>query len=849
MSTSPSNLLRDYRAKRDFAKTREPKGAPSAKSVNGKKLAFVVQKHDARRLHFDFRIELDGVLKSWAVTKGPSNNPSDKRLAVRVEDHPLDYGSFEGTIPKGQYGGGTVMLWDEGYWEPIGDAREGLKNGDLKIRLHGSRLKGEWVLVHMKGRDNGKRENWLLIKHRDDHARDHNTLVDHYTRSVVTARDFEDIAKGNKPKKPPPKKPMVVERNAEASAREKSAPTRKSKAKAGTRPKYQPPQLATLVDDIPTGNDWLFELKYDGYRCLASLSGSDVRLFTRNGKDWTEQFDVIREPLSKLGADSALIDGELCAFNAKGRTDFATLKEALTSGGPLVYFVFDLLELDGKDLKKQPLLKRKELLKKLIGKTGAGAQVQFSEHVRGHGEDVFNKVCAEGHEGIIAKKADAPYRNARTRDWLKIKCTKRQEFVVAGWSPSDRKSTFASLLLGSYDGEKLVYHGRVGTGFSVDDSERIQALLDRLSRKTSPFDKAPPPEIKRDARYVTPQLVAEIAYTELTPDGYLRHPSFIGLREDKDAEAVRLETPVTPPRKPAPKSLNSDAGEKAARDYGVHLTSPDRVAFPDQGVTKGELIAYYAAVGERMLVYAAKRPLSLVRCPQGRAKHCFFQKHDSGGFPDQMKTIRLKENSGKTQDYFYVDDVAGLLAGTQMNVLEWHLWGVSIDALEKPERLIFDIDPDEAVNFSEVKRAAEDVRAYLKDKGLKSFPLVTGGKGIHVIAPLKPEAGWEEVKTFCKQAAIDMAEAEPDRFVATSSKAKRKGKMFIDYLRNERGSTAIAPWSTRSREGAPVAVPVSWPQLKKVKHANEFSLTEALKRAKLSDPWTDYFDLEQTLPT
>jgi bifunctional non-homologous end joining protein LigD len=844
MASKAETLLKEYQAKRDFTKTQEPSGSAPATAATGNR--FVVQKHDATRLHYDFRIELDGVLKSWAVAKGPSDDPAEKRLAVRVEDHPLDYGSFEGTIPAGEYGGGTVMLWDEGTWEPIGDPHAGLDKGDLKMRLSGHRMKGEWVLVHMKGRDTQRksgpaRENWLLIKHRDAHASDHDTLTGRFTKSVSTGRDLEGIAKGLKPRRRTTTPAAAVWHSDAAKGVDNPKLARPSKKASAALPEFRPPQLATLVTSVPQGDDWVFEMKYDGYRCLAAISGEAVRLYTRTGKDWTEQFAAIVPPLSRLTRGSALIDGELCAFDAKGRTDFSTLKDHLSSGGPLTLFAFDLLERDGKDLTKLPLLERKTQLETMLGRIESSSLVQFSPHIVGNGQRVLDTLCAGGHEGVVAKRADAPYRSERSKSWLKIKCSRRQEFVIAGWTPSTRKTSFASLLLGTWDDGKLVYRGRVGTGFSVASAKALQAQLDARARKTSPFDSVPK-AIARTARWVAPELVGEIGFTEFTPDGVLRHPSFLGLREDKPASEVQREAPsaIAAP-------LSAEAGLNAAAAAGIKLTSPDRVAYPGQGVTKADLVAYYAAVAGRMLPYIENRPLSLLRCPQGRAKYCFFQKHDTGGFPEAMKSVLIAEKDGTKEDYFYIEDLAGLIAGTQMNVLEWHLWGSRIKDVEKPERIIFDIDPDEGLDFSHVRAAATDIRDMLADLGLRSYALVSGGKGVHVIAPLRPSAEWPEVKAFCKAVAQRLAADHPDRFVANMSKAKRKGKLFIDYLRNERGATAIAPWSTRSREGAPAAVPVGWDELDTITAANQFTLPQAAARAQSPDPWPDYFTTTQAI--
>jgi bifunctional non-homologous end joining protein LigD len=842
----PDDLLKDYKSKRDFARTAEPAGQVGPSGTTGGR--FVVQKHDATRLHYDFRLELDGVLKSWAVTKGPSTNPADKRLAVRVEDHPLDYGSFEGTIPKGEYGGGTVLLWDEGTWEPLGDPHAGLESGDLKFRLKGKRMKGEWVLVHMKGRDqktrHGARENWLLIKHRDRYASEGDGLTEKFTTSVTTGRDLEGIAKGLKPRK-------TTARAARAAPKSQVW----SGGKAVALPEFRPPQLATLVDEVPAGRQWLFEMKYDGYRCLAAVAGPEVRLYTRNGNDWTTQFHRIVAPLAKLTGGSALIDGEICAFK-DGRTDFSTLKDALSSSGPLVYFAFDLLELDGETLEKLPLTERKDKLRSLLGNIDKDAEVQFSEHVLGNGEKVFAAMCEADHEGVIAKRADARYAHARNRDWLKIKCLKRQEFVIAGWRPSERKKTFASLILGTWEGGKLIYRGRVGTGFTQQSAAELQTALDARAADEPAFAAVPRP-IRRHARWVRPELVAEIAYTEITPDGVLRHPSFIGLRQDKPAGEVHIEAPAgkaaSKPAKAAtkptgkPVQLTDDMGIAAAEKLGVRLTHPERVVFPSQGVTKAGIAAYYEAVAERMLPHIVQRPLSLVRCPQGRARHCFFQKHASGGFPSQFKDVPITEKDGAVEDYLYVDGLDGILAGVQMNSLEFHIWGSHIQSLEKPDRIVFDIDPDEGLGFAEVRAAAMDIRSRLFDLGLQTFAMPTGGKGIHVIAPLTPRVAWPEVKSFCRAFAEQLAVDEPDRFTANIRKASRKGRMFVDYLRNERGATAIAPFSTRSREGAPCAVPIAWDEVDTLQGANLFSLEAAAERARGPDPWPDYFKLRQSI--
>jgi len=615
---------------------------------------------------------------------------------------------------------------------------------------------------------------------------------------------------------------------------------------ANRLPMFRAPQLATLVSDVPDGAGWIFEMKYDGYRCLAAINGDAVRLFTRSGKDWSTQFAAMMKPMSRITTGTALIDGELCALDAAGRADFATLRRALSAGSaPLVYFAFDLLELNGKDLSSLPLIERKARLATLLGKRRRTDPIQYSAHVVGHGQKVYLEVCALGGEGIIAKRAEAPYRGVRSRSWLKVKCAKRQDFVIGGWSPSPRKKTFASLLVGTWVEGALEYRGRVGTGFTVDQAEVLQRKLEARSRKTSPFTGVPA-AIARGARWVTPELVAEVGYAEYTPDGLLRHPAFLGLGGKTSSREVVLEVAESS-RSSSASALDTDQAVAAAQGAGIQVSSPERVVYPRHATRKIDLIAYYVAVAERMLPYVAKRPLSLLRCPKGQAKTCFFQKHDSGGFPKAMRTVAIAAKDGREGNYFYVDGLGGLIAGTQMNVMEWHLWGSRINNVEKPERIIFDIDPDDSVSFSEVRAAAVDIAKALAVLGLQSFPLVTGGKGIHVIAPLVPRTEWPVVKEFCRAFAHHLANGEPKRFVATMSKAKRKGKLFIDYLRNERGATAIAPWSGRARASAAVALPVSWDELRSIASADAVSFGEAAERAHGGDPWPEYFSIKQTL--
>ena len=806
--------LEEYNRKRDFAKTPEPSGKPQA-SQSGN--LFIVQKHDATRLHWDLRLEVDGVLKSWAVTKGPSPDPDIKRLAVRTEDHPMSYAEFEGTIPRGEYGGGTVMLWDRGTWAPIeGKSAKDLDKGHLHFTLDGERMQGEWLLIRLKKKPGEKRENWLLRKLQDDHAEEGDALVERELTSVLTGRSMAEIAadKAGEYSLAGKKDDAFLAQMEKASSRnaKKAAPRKHTSAR---RPKFRKPQLATLVDDVPTGNGWMHEIKFDGYRAMIAAKGADVRIHTRNGNDWTDKFVPLVEAIVALDLPACLIDGEIVATDAQGNPDFSTLQKVLKRGhgaqgrdDALQFHAFDLVELAGEDLKALPNIERKERLEALL--STAGPPIFLADHVIGAGEKLYETMCAAGQEGIISKKMDAPYRHARSKAWVKVKCTRRQEFVIVGWKKSSAKGRpFASLLMAQHEGGELVYKGNVGTGFASDDFDELGPKLARLERKTPPVevDKAS----ARGVTWVTPKLVAEVAFAEFTADGNIRHGSYLGLRADKPVRAVKPEK----------------ATSKPASDEQVEISSRDRVVFPDSGQTKGDLADYYAAVAGIMLPFAGRRPVSLVRCPQGRARKCFFQKHDSGAFGDAVHHIPIREKDGGTEDYLYVEDVRGILQCVQMGTIEFHAWASRSDAVEKPDRMIFDLDPDEGLDFEDVKSAARDIRDRLADIGLTSFAMLSGGKGVHVIVPLAPGHDWETHKDFARRFAEALSLAEPERFTATMSKAKRKGKIFIDWLRNQRGSTAVVPYSARARSGAPVAVPIAWNELKQMADAKPYSIDDA----------------------
>ncbi|EQB13437.1 DNA ligase D [Novosphingobium lindaniclasticum] len=838
---SKADPLAEYNRKRDFARTAEPAGKKQT-SESGR--LFIVQKHAARRLHWDFRLEVDGVLKSWAVTKGPSADPGDKRLAVRTEDHPLSYARFEGSIPQGEYGGGTVMLWDQGTWAPVaGKSASDLEAGHLHFTLEGERMKGEWLLVRMKGRPGEKRENWLLRKVGDSHALSGDGLVEEGLTSVLTGRTMAEIAadkqgaqslEGKSGKAFSKAMNEASKHNAGAV---KAQPARRSRSsRAAAPPKFRDVQLATLVDTVPGGNLWMHEIKFDGYRALAAVSGEQVRIYTRSGLDWSDKFAPLIEKLAALDLPPSLIDGEIVARGPDGNPNFSSLQAVLKRGhgaqkvtDALEFHAFDLLELDGRDLAPLPNIERKERLEALLAE--AKAPIFVADHVIAAGEKLFEAMCAAGQEGVIAKRIDAPYAGRRTRNWVKVKCTRRQEFVIVGWNRSRAKGRpFSSLLLAQHEDGKLIYRGKVGTGFDTETLRELADRLDPLARKTAPaeVDRVE----ARGATWVTPKLVAEIAFAEFTSEGRVRHASFLGLRSDKSAREVTPEMP-----KPSPKAA-----------VEVEVSSRDRVIFPESGQTKGQLADYYAAVAPLMLPYAANRPISLVRCPQGRARKCFFQKHDSGSFGDHVFHVPIREKDGGSEDYLYINDADGLVACVQMGTIEFHGWESRADAVEKPDRMIFDLDPDEGLDFTDCRRAAQDLRRQLSDIGLVSFAMLSGGKGVHVVVPLTPGHDWETHKDFARRFAEALSTAEPDRFVATMSKAKRKGKIFIDWLRNQRGSTAVLPYSARARAGAPVAVPISWDELDSTKDAHPFSIDDAEALIERSSALHGWGFTEQRLP-
>ncbi len=845
-----ADSLSRYQSMRNFRETPEPRG----KVAKRKGQSFVIQKHDATRLHYDFRLELDGVLLSWAVTRGPSLNPADKRLAVRTEDHPLQYGKFEGIIPSG-YGEGTVILWDNGSWEPEEDPREGLKKGSLKFTLHGQRLKGSWALVRLKPRpgESRKRENWLLIKHRDKYASETVVAVEKWNKSVESKRTVEQMARATDAK--------TYRRAATRATKAKAKTASEEDAKLPKRaPTFVAPQLAQLQDAPPAGDEWLHEIKFDGYRIISVMHGGKIRMFTRNKLDWTARYQRTVNALAALKLGDATLDGELVAMGDNGTASFSLMQAAGEDASiKLVYHVFDLLNEGGVDLRSLPLAERKARLSRLIG---AGSEfIRYSDHIIGDGDQVSASACSLKLEGVISKRADSKYMSGRSAMWIKSKCISEDEFVIGGYRLSDKKGrAFRSLLVGEFDKGKLIYRGRVGTGFNDETFRTLLPRLEKTRRKASAFATVPA-EAKRNVVWVEPKIVAQVAYLEATPDGHLRHPSYLGLREDKQAKDVAVgsssvsaasgsmgKTTVRKSRtKRFPKAAKATVAKTSrksspAKVFGQRLTSPNKLLWPDAGITKLDLAKYLDEFAAHLLPFVKGRPLSIVRCPEGYQGECFFQKHHNPSTPDAIETVKIKEKKGGAEDYLIIRNKAGLVGAAQIGGLELHVWGSREDMIEKPERLVFDLDPDEGLDFSHVKKAALELRDILESVGLKSFPLLTGGKGIHVIAPIARTREWEEVKAFCKGLAQMVAKSSPDRYVAQASKAKRESRIFIDWLRNERGSTAIAPFSPRRRDNAPVATPVSWKELPKMDSGAAFTMkTIGHRLAKQkSDPWQGY---------
>jgi bifunctional non-homologous end joining protein LigD len=848
--------LEKYWQKRDFSKTPEPRG----KVVRpGKQLAYYIQEHHATRLHYDFRLELDGTLKSWAIPKGPSLDPADKRLAVHVEDHPMSYGTFEGDIPKGNYGAGHVKLWDRGVWEPEGDAAKAYKAGRLKFHLDGRKLHGAWTLVRM-GRQEGKQENWLLIKEHDEEAREGE-------EGQITVLRPESVADNPVPDKPAKSKAGKTRsgtsrRNAKETAKDIRA-RKVAGAVSSKMPEMISPQLATLAQHAPDGDEWLSEVKFDGYRAVCRMDKGEVSIYTRAGNDWTRKWPAIADALRELPVENAWLDGEVVAIDREGKVSFQALQNMMREGksAQLAFYVFDLMYLNGFDLTALPLVERKRLLKEVMDRVPEGGPLIYSDHMKGGAREVFEHACMHGMEGIVVKRADAAYLQSRGRSWLKVKCQQRQEFVIGGYTdPSGSREAFGALLLGVYDGERLQYCGKVGTGFNDRLLRELHAQMRKLEQGKTAFANPPTGAEARGVHWLKPQLVAEVEFAQWTNAGNIRHASFVGLRADKPAEQIVREKAIGDAEIAAEnaESAASDAPPKARRGTkgkeakamvaGIALTHPNKILFPRVGLTKLGLAEYYEAVAEHLLPHLQDRPLTLVRCPQGDGHKCFFQKHVNETVTDAIERVEVPEEKG-TDIYMMANSLPAVIGLVQMGVLELHTWGSREGSLTQPDRLIFDLDPDQGLDWKDVVEGAQLVRGLLDEIGLRSFLKTTGGKGLHIVVPIKPERTWEEVKPFTRSIAEHLARVLPERFTSNLAKSKRGGRIFIDYLRNGQGATAVAAFSTRAKPDATVSMPIFWEELDEGVRADTFNVRNATKRlAELKDdPWKDYWKLKQRI--
>ena len=868
--------LDPYRAKRDFTKTREPSGATRIKSAEYPR--FVIQKHAASRLHYDLRLEVDGVFKSWAVTKGPSLDPNDRRLAVEVEDHPLDYGDFEGTIPKGEYGGGTVMLWDRGFWAPEGNADpdDALRKGELKFTLVGEKLRGGWVLVRMRhDRERGKRNNWLLIKHRDGYERinDGESVLDE-DRSVASGRSMDQITAG-RGRSPVPfmldgrsrARPDAIWRSnrsgqspaPETPPKKKTRSARLSDKAQMATPEFISPQLCKSVSRPPSGEDWVHEIKLDGYRMQLRIANGEAVLRTRKGLDWTERFKAIADASRSM--PDAILDGEVVALDHNGAPDFAALQVALSEdrSRDLIYFVFDLLFVDSQDLRSLALTERKNRLQRLVAaKSNHGELIKFVEHLSEPGDAVLQSACRLNLEGIISKRADAQYQSGRTESWLKAKCRGGHEVVIGGWSGGSRK--LRSLVVGVYRGDHLVHTGRVGTGFNARNSNKLLDKLIALATDKNPFGGKKSPRKAMDVTWVKPKLVAEIEFAGWTGEGMVRQAAFKGLREDKPAVDVRAEQPAASDAVTLPVPHKKGARVRPAADrspsdsvvMGLVISKPDKLLWPavgtNQGYTKLDLAQYLEKVGPWMIEHLKGRPCSIIRAPDGITAEKFFQRHAMPGMSSLVEHVTVE---GDRKPYLQIDRIEGLIATAQVAAVEYHPWNNQPGHPAVPGRLVFDLDPAPDVDFNKVIEAAKEMRTRLEALDLICFCKTTGGKGLHVVTPISipkgGKIGWKEAKAFAQAVCIAMASDSPDRYLTKMTKSLRGGRIYLDYLRNDRMSTAVAPLSPRAREGAPVSMPLNWNKVRAGLDPQHFTIGNVAALLARSKPWTDYCYAERPL--
>ncbi len=893
------SALKPYLGKRDFSVTSEPQGGKASAGA----LTFVIQKHAATRLHYDFRLELDGTLKSWAVPKGPSLDPADKRMAVRVEDHPIDYGRFEGTIPKGQYGAGEVIVWDNGTWEPLGDPQAGYRAGKLKFRLSGKKLHGGWTLVRMRGRAGERQEPWLLIKEKDDAALPsvEYSVVDAEPASVLSDRTIADrttaapkeaarddsaqrsAAKVAAPTKAAAKKAVASAKTAtttnaavrkttrpaplaSADAAPVSLPTGAIRAKL---PDTFSPQLATLVSEVPSDAGWIYEIKFDGYRLLARVEGDDVRLFTRRGNDWSDRMPGLVAAVRALGIGSGWIDGEIVVSGTHGAPDFNALQNAFDSTriDDIQYFVFDLPYYGSHDLRSVALIERRAVLAAALDRAAPQERVRFSQDFDSSPKELLQNACRMRLEGMIGKRADAPYVSRRSPTWIKLKCTQRQEFVVGGWTdPQGSRTGIGSLLLGIYDeGGHLRFAGGVGSGFDQKTLAAVRQALEALAAEKTPFFEKP-----RDVRghWVKPVLVAEVSFGEWTPDSRIRHSVFHGLRDDKDASAISREQQVAPgavvdasgdaatpaaaaaARKSARAPVVSGRSAKGAGDAtveGIRISHPDRVIDTSTGITKLEVVNYYLDTSRLILPHLVERPVSLVRAPAGLAGHLVFQRHAGSLRIPELRELD-RAFSPDHEPMVEVDTFTALIGAAQANVIEFHTWNATTRDPDHPDRMVFDLDPGEGVAWSKMQQGAELIRSLLEQLGLSSFLKTSGGKGLHVVVPIAPKEDWDTVKELAKRIVEHMAGTIPDRFVAKSGPKNRVGKVFVDYLRNGFGATTACAWSARARPGLGVSVTCEWDELGAITGGDHWTIRNVRERIEeRGDAWREYAKTRQTI--
>lgn len=840
----------EYSRKRNFDITSEPAEARRSGKRKAGALRFVIQKHDASHLHYDFRLELDGTLKSWAIPKGPSLDPKDKRLAVHVEDHPLGYASFEGTIPKGQYGAGDVIVWDHGVWQPLSDPAAAYKAGKLKFTLIGEKLTGDWNLVRTHLRGSGDKEQWLLIKERDETAReaaDYN-VVDALPQSVITGALLAE--------KPP--------RAGKAKAASKAAgkPLAKPQKAAANQarvaiPQSLSPQLATLAERPPEG-DWLYEIKFDGYRILARVLDNEVRLFTRNGHDWTAKLPQQARAIKALGLQDGWLDGEVVVLNDDGLPDFQALQNAFDAGlsNDILYFVFDLPFHDGHDLREQPLEQRRAELKKLLGRRRSGP-LRFSEAFAVQHGDIVASACAMSLEGVIGKRAGSRYVSRRSDDWIKLKCRLRQEFVIVGYTaPQGSRSGFGALLLAVNEGDGLVYAGRVGTGFNEATLTQLHGRMRELERADTPLATALRGAQARAVQWIEPSLVGEVEFAEWTREGIVRQAAFIALRSDKPAGEIVRELPRTPgqgsraadqsagkPGKAAKvdKTASRSGGKGRENVAGVPISHPERVIDSQSGMRKVDLARFYSEIAEWLLPFLDNRPVSIVRAPDGVGGELFFQKHAERLAIPHIKHLDPILDPGHDR-LMEIDSVPALVGAVQMGTIELHTWGATSSSIEKPDHFVLDLDPDAALPWRSMLEATRLTLSVLDELGLDAYLKTSGGKGMHIIVPLARHASWDTVKAFAKAIAQFLATQLPERFTATSGPKNRVGKIFVDYLRNGRGASTVAAYSVRARPGLPVSVPIARDELDGLRASNQWHVGNLQKRlsALKGDPWAGY---------